>query len=459
MMLEELPAETIPMAESNKLQQLHRISQQSMMLGWPRDRLQPEISTPGCNVGIRAIAEFETLRLGFLITIKETLLGVYDRLTNQHGTATATQLPQLAHFLDMKPALTWIQFILPEDLTHSPLQLATLQDTFGPLGEIAEIFLFEPRPEGFIIFHDSLHIPNFDEILAPQHSLVRIKNPKHSSPPIRSTAAPHYPTRRTAIGTLVTLSLRGSDQHEATVVAIEQSYWPREWIHILRIEESGKSPEFLFTILDRANFNLEDISTRICPKAVLLAERDVALIFDKFERPIQVTIIQQNSPGFYQTVRMVQPLLAKLSPRMIVRDNADHRLFTANMLPSGMAQLSDETQPGQTSKSETNCGPDLTWTGPPVATITTTTNQDRPPEPLAALSNTSQTEADHGEALELERRQTTKGEERTTLNVEESGHPKEAAVSRGIATENPDKMAQLYLPMHLLGSAYPSHAD
>jgi len=61
MVLEELPAETIPMAESNKLQQLHRISQQSMMLGWPGDRLQPEIST-----------------------------GVYDRLTNPHGTATAT---------------------------------------------------------------------------------------------------------------------------------------------------------------------------------------------------------------------------------------------------------------------------------------------------------------------------------------------------------------------------------
>jgi len=137
-------------------------------------------------VVINEIEEFETLRLGFLITINETLLGVYDRLTNPQGTATATQLPQPAHFLDMKPALTWIQFILPEDLTHSPLQLDTLHDTFGPLGEIAEIFLFEPRPEGFIIFHDSLHIPNFDGILAPQHSLIRIKNPKHSSPPIRA---------------------------------------------------------------------------------------------------------------------------------------------------------------------------------------------------------------------------------------------------------------------------------
>jgi len=349
MILGELPAETIPMAESNKLEQLYKISQQRMLLGWPGDRLQPEIFTPGFDVVISEVPEFQTLRLGFLITIKETLLAVYNRLTNPHRTTTATQLPQLAHFLDMKPALTWIQFILPEDLTHSPLQLATLHDTFGPLGEIVEIFLFDPRPEGFIIFHDRLHIPNFDGILAPQHSLIRIKTPKYSSPPICSTAAPHYPTRRPAIGTLVTLSLRDSDQHEVTVVAIDQNYWPREWVYMIRIEESGKSPELLLTILDKGNFNLDDISTRICPKAVLLAERDVALFFDKFERPIQVTIIQQSSPGFYETVRMAQPLLAKLSPRMIVQDIAGHRLFTGNTLPSGMAQLSDETQPGQTS--------------------------------------------------------------------------------------------------------------
>jgi len=113
--------------------------------------------------------------------------------------------------------------VLPEDLTHSPLQLATLQETFGPLGEIAEIFLFEPRPEGFIIFHDSLQIPNFDGTLSPQHILIWIKNPKNPSPPISSTAAPHYPWRRPAIGTLVTLSLRGRDHREATVVAIEQN--------------------------------------------------------------------------------------------------------------------------------------------------------------------------------------------------------------------------------------------
>jgi len=74
--------------------------------------------------------------------------GVYDRLTNPHMTEMAIQPPQLGHLLDMKPTLTLIQFILPEELTQSPLQLVTLQETFGPLGEIAEIFLFKPRPEG-----------------------------------------------------------------------------------------------------------------------------------------------------------------------------------------------------------------------------------------------------------------------------------------------------------------------
>jgi len=149
------------------------------------------------------------------------------------------------------------------------------------------------------------------------------------------------------------------------VVAIEQNYWPREWVYIIRIEESGKSPEFLFTILDRGNFNLDDISTRICPKAVLLAERDVALFFDKFERPIRVTIIQQSSQGFYQIVCMTQPLLAKLSPRMIVQDIAGHRLFTADLLPFGVAQLSDVTQPGPPNPKPTVdhflLGPALPW--------------------------------------------------------------------------------------------------
>ena len=119
-----------------------------MMPGWPTEGLQPEISTPGFDVVISEIAEFETLRLGFLNAIKEILLGVYDKWTNAHMKQRAIQPPQLAYLLDMHPALTWIQFILSEELVHSPLQLATLKETFGPLGELSEIFLFKPRAEG-----------------------------------------------------------------------------------------------------------------------------------------------------------------------------------------------------------------------------------------------------------------------------------------------------------------------
>jgi len=204
-------------------------------------------------------------------------------LTNPNRTEPTNHPPQLTHLLDIKPALTWIQYKLPEELTHSTIQLATLQATFGSLGDIAEIFLFELRPEGFIIFYGSLQIPNFDGILSPQHGLIMIKNPSYPSLLIRSTAAPHYPTTRPAIGTLVTLSSQGHGRHEAMVVAIEQNYWPKEWRYMIRIEEIGKSPELLITIPNRGILNSQDISTRISPEVVILTDGDVAFFFNEFE--------------------------------------------------------------------------------------------------------------------------------------------------------------------------------
>jgi len=183
-MLEDLPTEAIPTAEGKKLQQLHRTLQLSRMVDWPGECLQPEICTPGFDLVISEMAEFETLRLGFLHTIKETILTVYDKLTNPNTTELTNHPPQLAHLLDIKSALTWIQYKLPEESTHSIIQLATLQATFGSLGDIAEILLFEPRFEGFIIFNGRLQIPNFDGILSPHHGLIMIKNPSYPSPPI-----------------------------------------------------------------------------------------------------------------------------------------------------------------------------------------------------------------------------------------------------------------------------------
>ena len=154
---------------------------------------------------ISEIAEFEILRLGFLHTIKETILTVYDKLTNPNMTEPTNHPPQLAHLLDIKLALTLIQYKLPEESTHSITQLATLQATFGSLGDIAEIFLFEPRSEGFIIFYASVQIPNFDGILSPHHGLIMIKNPSypftsdliHRSAPLPNEETTHRHTHDT----------------------------------------------------------------------------------------------------------------------------------------------------------------------------------------------------------------------------------------------------------------------
>jgi len=208
MMLEVLLPATLRTAERDKLDLLCKISQQNMLHTWPGDWLQSTVTTPGFEGPLSEIAELETRQLGFLNNIKETLLEVYDTLSNPRGTTTATYTPRLTHFLDLKPALTWIQFVLPEDFTHPPLQLAALHETYGPLGEITEIFLFKPRPEGFIIFNGNLHIPNIDGIMAPQHFWIGIHNPQQSSAPICTATSPHYPTRRPGIGSFVTLATR-----------------------------------------------------------------------------------------------------------------------------------------------------------------------------------------------------------------------------------------------------------
>ena len=87
-----------------------------------------------------------------------------------------------------------------------------------------------------------------------------------------------------------------------------------------------------------------------------------------------------------------------------------------------------------------------------MSTIGTTTNQDRSPEPLPPFSYTSPTETDPGESgADHEGR----GADNSKRGGQHCGHPKEAAVPRGIETENLDNMEQLYFLMHLLGSPQP----
>ena len=133
---------------------------------------------------ISEIAEFETKRMGFLLMVKETILSVYDTLTNPDRLKPDDGLPKLVPLLGTQSALTWIQFELPEGLTLPLLQLPALQTTFGLVGDIAEIFIFKPEPVGFIIFYDTVQIPNCEGILAQRHGLIRIRT--RVTPPLRS---------------------------------------------------------------------------------------------------------------------------------------------------------------------------------------------------------------------------------------------------------------------------------
>jgi len=330
-----------------------------MLQTWPGERLQLGTTTSRVEGLLGEIAEFEARRLSFLITTKETLLEVCETLYNPRGAATTTRTPRFAHFLDLKPSVTWIQFALREDLTHPPLQLVALHETLGPLGDINEVFLFKPRPEGFIIFNGNLHFPNTDGIM----------------------------TRRPDIGSSVTLV---DEQREAIVVAIEQKYWPEEWVYLIRIEDKGWPPTILYTILHRNGLKSEDNPYRIRPTALQPADGDVAFFFNRFETQTKVNVIQQSSPGFYETIRLVQPLLAQLSPRAIIQHIAGHRLFQLNE-SSSMGRHSDQTRYGSTERLDSTLKPEMSRDQTPIeagprAVITETVTSQDSQEPLAPFN-------------------------------------------------------------------------
>jgi len=219
-MLAVLLRADLPAAEKHTLGLVYKITQRNMLQTWPGERLQLRATTMRVGGLLGEIAEFETRRLDFLIQTKATLVEVSETLYNPRGAAKATHLPQLIHFLDLKQTVAWIQVVLPEALTNPRLQRATLHQTLGLLGRINEIFLFTPRPEGFIIFNGNLHLPNIEGIMTPQRTWIWINNPHHPSAPINNATSPHYPTRKPGIGSLVTLV---DEQLEALVVAIEKN--------------------------------------------------------------------------------------------------------------------------------------------------------------------------------------------------------------------------------------------
>ena len=156
------------------------------------------------------------------------------------------------------------------------------------------------------------------------------------------------------------------------------------------------------TILDRGSLNPQDISTRISPKAIMLTGGDTALYFNGFERPIQVTIIQKCSPGFYETVCMITPPQAELSPRMKVQNIESYRLFTVDMSLSDTAKPREEAQPGMAFKSITNWGPKTPWnTTCDTMYDTTATNPASPQARRTATKSDPHLEGGNMEVTEL----------------------------------------------------------
>jgi len=99
-------------------------------------------------------------------------------------------------------------------------------------------------------------ILNIDEMVSPQHNLIQIKNPNYPSLPIQSAGAPHFSTRRPALGTPVTLPGLGYEPYIATVVAVEQNHWSMEWAYVILTEKKGKPPQLIMTILDSGSLNI-----------------------------------------------------------------------------------------------------------------------------------------------------------------------------------------------------------
>jgi len=111
------------------------------------------------------------------------------------------------------------------------------------------------------------------------------------------------------------------------------------------------------------------------------ADGDVAFFFNSFKKQTRVNVIQQSSTGFYETIRLVQPLLAQLSPRAIIQNISGHRLFQLNK-SSSMGRHSDQTRYGSTERLDSTLQPETSpdqtpiEAGPRAVFTETVTSQD-----------------------------------------------------------------------------------
>jgi len=67
--------------------------------------------------------------------------------------------------------------------------------------------------------------------------------------------------------------------------------------YMIRLEKKGQPRQLIMVILDRGDLYSQDTSTRICPKAMDLKNGETTFFFNRFEQPIQVTIIDRRTPA------------------------------------------------------------------------------------------------------------------------------------------------------------------
>jgi len=159
------------------------------------------------------------------------------------------------------------------------------------------------------------------------------------------------------------------------------------------MEKEGKPPQLIMTILDRGGLNTHDTSTRISRKAMELKMGETAFFFDRFERPIQVTIIEQGDPGSHVTVR--NNLCPVPHDDILIRSIESHRLFTVNMTFFYTDMIREEIALDPVSKSIMNWGLKNPWN--PISNTMEDTTSINPSPPPA-----TQTATDSGPLLGAE---------------------------------------------------------
>jgi len=134
-------------------------------------------------------------------------------------------------------------------------------------------------------------------------------------------------------------------------------------VYLIRLEEEHRLPRILHSILHRNGLRPGDNPYRIRPTALLPADSEEAFFFNNVERQTKVTVIGQNRPGFFDTIRLVQPPDGQLSPRAIFQTISGHRLFQLNESSSldrhrartryGSTELLDPTPQPEMSRDQT----------------------------------------------------------------------------------------------------------